>query len=256
MTTDSHSTVEKALRMLLSISEETREIGTIDLGRKLGIHKATVSRILLKLAEYEFVYKNKETGKYWLGPELHHLAMTIADSQFKQVMNIARHHIEELCDNVEEMVSLEVWLGNSTVPVYSAHSKQKLGVTPPPGEPLPLHAAAGAKAVLSFTHSERVEMLLNGILPKLTDHTITDRKLLKECLIEYNKQGFAIDHEELHEGVCGIAAPIFDYLRRPIAAITILVPANKFKNKVTPQLISKLKKKAALVTTELSVRNS
>ena len=95
---DSTSTVDKAIRVLLTLAQENEEIGTTCLGRKLNIHKATVSRLLLKLAEHEFVYKNKETGKYWLGPAIYQLAMTMADVNFNDVLHLARTHIDELRD--------------------------------------------------------------------------------------------------------------------------------------------------------------
>ncbi|MBX2847140.1 MAG: helix-turn-helix domain-containing protein [Acidiferrobacterales bacterium] len=60
----SSSTIDKAIHILLHLSHENGEVGTTDLGRKLGFHKANVSRLLIKLAEYNFVYKNKQNRKY------------------------------------------------------------------------------------------------------------------------------------------------------------------------------------------------
>jgi DNA-binding IclR family transcriptional regulator len=251
---DSTSTVDKAIRVLLTLAQENEEIGTTCLGRKLNIHKATVSRLLLKLAEHEFVYKNKETGKYWLGPAIYQLAMTMADVNFNDVLHLARTHIDELRDTLQETVTLEIWLGNSTVPTYSAASHQPLKVMLPPGEVLPLHTAAGAKAILSYIHAERVNMLLKGELVKMTENTITDKILLRQRLVEYNKQGYATDEEELHMGISAVAVPIFNSIRQPIAAIVVLMPSSRFSEKLAPALISKLKKKAAVIGTEMMKR--
>ena len=256
MNGESQSTVEKALRILLILSKEPAELGTTELGHRLDMHKSTVSRILLKLAEYEFVYKSKETGKYGLGPAIHHISMLMADRNYRQIMEIAPPYIQELCDSIDETVSLEVWLGNSTVPTYSAYPDQVLRIVPPPGEPLPLNAAAGAKAILSYTHHERVNKLLDGELPKLTKNTITDKALLQQQLIEFNKQGYAVDHEEFHEGICAIAAPIFGRLKQPIAAITVLVPTSRFSQEIVPIIALKLSKKAKVVSSKLVMRSN
>lgn len=253
----SASTIEKAIQLLLTLSDEGHEVGTTDLGRKLGIHKATVSRILMKLAEHEFVYKNKETRKYWLGPAIHQLAMNMADVSFEHVMRFARPHVDELRDNIGETTALEIWLGNSTVPTYCAQSNHHLKVIPPPGEPLELHAAAGAKAILSYTHTDRVDNLLRGELKQLTKNTITDKTKLKQRLGEFNKQGYSLDREEMHSGICAIAAPIFNQLKQPIAAIVVLAPASRCASIESPQLISKLKQKTNIITAEISQsRNS
>jgi len=250
--TQSASTIEKAIRLLLTLSDEGHEVGTTDLGRKLGIHKATVSRILMKLAEHEFVYKNKETRKYWLGPAIHQLAMTMADVSFEHVMRFARPHVDELRDQTGETTALEIWLGNSTVPTYCAQSQNPLKVIPPPGEPLELHAAAGANAILSFTHSDRVDTLLHGELTRLTENTITDKSRLKQRLGEFNLQGYSVDYEEMHSGICAVAAPIFNQLKQPIAALCVLVPASRASTIESPNMISQLKQKTQLITAEIS----
>jgi DNA-binding IclR family transcriptional regulator len=251
MKDDSASTVDKAIRLLLTIAEGNVEIGTTDLGRKLDIHKATVSRLLVKLAEHQFVYKNKETGKYWLGPAIYQLAMTMADVNFNDVMGIARPHIDELRDVLNETVTLEIWLGNSTVPTYSALSNNPLKVELPPGEVLPMHAAAGSKAILSYIHSERVDVLLKGELEAITSHTITDKAKFRESLVQYNKQGFATDNEELHIGISAVAVPIFNRIHQPIAAIVVLMPSSRFEQMLDPNLISKIKKKASFIGTQM-----
>ena len=253
---NSASTVDKAIRVLLALADEGGEIGTIDLGQKLGIHKATVSRLLVKLAEYELVYKNRVSGKYWLGPTIHQLAMKMSDTNFKQVIEIAHPFVDELRDSVKETVTLEMWLGNSTVPTYSAMSRQLLTVAPPPGEPLALHAAAGAKAILSFLHVEQASRLLEGELKQLTPKTITDKNVLNDALIEYNKQGYATDREELHEGICAIAAPIFDNLHQPFAALVILIPASRSSQMMNQEMITKLKNKASLISRQVILEKS
>ena len=251
---DSSSTVDKAIRILITLAKENQEVGTTSLGKKLDIHKATVSRLLMKLAEHEFVYKNKETGKYWLGPAIYQLAMTMADVNFNEILHLARTHIDELRDTLQETVTLEIWLGNSTVPTYSALSDHPLKVELPPGEILPLHTAAGAKAILSYIHDERVDMLLKGELEQITPNSITDKQELRERLVEYNKQGFATDKEELHLGISAVAVPIFNSIRQPIAAIVVLMPSSRFNEKLDPSLINKLKKKAAVIGTEMMKR--
>lgn len=252
----SSSTIEKAILLLLTLSDEGGEVGTTDLGRKLGIHKATVSRILMKLAEYELVYKNKETRKYWLGPTIHQLAMNMADVSFEHVMRFARDHVDEVRDSVGETAALEIWLGNSTVPTYCAQSPNPLKVIPPPGEPLELHAAAGAKAILSFTHTDRVDSLLRGQLNKVTKNTNTDKDELIKRLGKFNRQGYATDYEETHDGICAIAAPIFNQLKQPVAALVVLVPASRSSSLEDIELISQLKSKALLISNEISTNRS
>lgn len=251
--TGSPSSIDKAIQILQKLSHENGEIGTSELGRKLGFHKATVSRILIKLAEYDFVYKNKQNRKYGLGSAIHHLAMSMADINFEHVMQIARPHIDELSNIVEETVALEVWLGNSTVPTYSAIPQNNFKVVSPPGEPLAAHAAAGAKSILAYTHSDRADILLTGELMQITKNTITDKIKLKQLLATYVQQGYSIDHEEMHIGICAIAAPIFNHLRQPIAALVVLVSTSRADKLSDQNLVNNLKAKATLISKEVAL---
>ncbi len=245
------STVDKAIQILITLSHEEGEMGTTDIGRKLGVHKATISRIILKLAEYEMVYKNRETGKYGLGPAIYQLATTMVELNFRQAKEVSRPLIDSLRNSTGETVTLEMWLGNSTIPIYSALSPHPLTAQPPPGEPLALHAAAGAKVILAHMHPDRADLLLDGELTRFTGKTITDRQLLKQSLTEYNKQGFAIDHEEFHEGICGVAVPVYNHLRQPFAALVVLIPSSRSSQAMDSGLIATLKKTAATITKEL-----
>lgn len=236
----------------MTLSAENGDVGTTELARKLGMHKATVSRILIKLAEYDFVYKNKQNRKYGLGSAIHHLAMNMADMNFEHVMQIARPHIDELSDTLGETVALEVWLGNSTVPTYSAIPQNNHKVVAPPGEPLAAHAAAGAKSILAYTHSERADTILIGELAKITKNTITDKTRLKELMSQYVAQGYSTDYEEMHMRICAIAAPIFNHIRQPIAALVVLVSASRVDKLQDPKLISSLKAKATLISKEVA----
>ena len=97
-------------------------------------------------------------------------------------------------------------------------------------------------------------MLLKGELAQVTPNTITDKTLFRQRLVEYNKQGYATDDEELHLGISAVAVPIFNSIRQPIAAIVALMPSSRFSEKLDPALISKLKKKAAVIGTEMMKR--
>jgi len=57
--------VRRALRALELISES--DCGVTELGRKLGVHKATASRLVATLAERGFVERDPITEKYRLG---------------------------------------------------------------------------------------------------------------------------------------------------------------------------------------------
>ena len=61
-----HNAIEKALAILGLFAFENKEMGTIEISKLLGYHKATTSRTLILLAEYGFLEQNEKTKKYKL----------------------------------------------------------------------------------------------------------------------------------------------------------------------------------------------
>jgi len=48
--------------------------------------------------------------------------------------------------------------------------------------------------------------------------------LLKECLDQVRHDGYALDLEEFEEGVVCVAAPVFNFMKKVIAGISISAP--------------------------------
>jgi DNA-binding IclR family transcriptional regulator len=66
-------------------------------------------------------------------------------------------------------------------------------------------------------------------LPRFTANTITDEEELLQNLSKIRKQGFAYDLEEIMPDLCCVAAPIYEYSGNVIAAISMSIPAFRFR---------------------------
>ena len=113
------------------------------------------------------------------------------------------------------------------------HNKVVCGaVGPPPlsvifGQTLPLNVSAGAKVILAFSDPEFTESMINGDFTKITDNTITDPEVFKAQLEEIRQQGIAYEHAEFDAEVHAASVAVFNHLKKPVAALTICVPANR-----------------------------
>ena len=130
--------VNRALRALELIAEE-RELGVTELGRRLGVHKATASRLVATLAERGLVERDPLTEKYRLGFGLIRLAGAAMASL--DLVRTGRPILEELADKTRETVNLGVLSGDMTLPLASGPHKITLsrdGVNPVTAEvPIP-----------------------------------------------------------------------------------------------------------------------
>jgi DNA-binding IclR family transcriptional regulator len=245
--------IDKALTMLVQFAPQNREIGTIEMSERLGLHKATVSRILLNLTRHGFLMQNPKTRKFRLGPTNLQLSGAIKNSIENNVTNIAIPLLDELRDLTKETVVLDVPSGETNIMVaYIAEGPRPVRIAGRVvGDLVPAHVMAGAKAILAFSSKDHIERILGKKLERYTANTITDPKVLRKQLEKVREQGFAFDLEEYDDGVNAIAAPIFDYDARPLAAVVIPGPSNRVKPKNGSPLVKLLKDTAAKISYQL-----
>ena len=170
-------------------------------------------------------------------------------------MRVSRPYVDALRDELDETIVLEAWSGNSTVVAYEAENTRPIRLAGRIGRVPPVHAAAGAKAILSVTEPAQVEAILKRELKRYTSNTITDPKVLEKHLIEYKQRGFSMDNEELEIGVSAVGAPIFNHDAKAIAAIVIVTPTPRFTDDPESKTITALKTTAEAISGKFFHRN-
>jgi DNA-binding IclR family transcriptional regulator len=89
-------------------------------------------------------------------------------------------------------------------------------------------------------------------LKRFTPNTITDREVLKKQLKMIAELEYAIDNEELDIGVRCIGAPIRDYTRRIVGALSISGPTMRLTDeRMEKELIPVVKRAAEEISTKL-----
>ncbi|MGD8226265.1 MAG: IclR family transcriptional regulator [Desulfobacteraceae bacterium] len=245
------NSIDKALTILSCFVPYNQEMGTVEIGQRLGFHKATVSRILQTLTRHGFLSQNSQTRKFTLGPSVMDLARAVNQSLRTNLVPIAKPFVDELRDNFNETVILEVLTGKSTFMAYIAEGPQLVRLAGSIGDRLPIHAAAGAKAILAFSAPEIVKSLLDGKLQAFTRHTITDTMTLIRQLDNIRESGVAFDREEIDEGTSALGAPIFNHEQIPVAAVVVAGPSQRVTWKRDSEMVSALKETAAKISAQL-----
>ncbi|NIO06109.1 MAG: helix-turn-helix domain-containing protein [Proteobacteria bacterium] len=250
------NSIDKALTILLSFSPYNQEMGTIEISQKLGFHKATVSRILRTLTRHGFVIRNSQTKKFVLGPSVTDLARAVKQSLKTNLVQIAKPFIDDLRDTLKETVVLEVLAGESTFMAYIAEGPRLVRLAGSIGDRLPIHAAAGAKAILAFSPPELRNSLLDVKLHRFTNRTITDPLMLRGQLKEIKIQGVAFDHEEIDDGTSALGAPIFNHEEIPVAAVVVAGPSQRITWKSDTGMVSALKETTAKISAQLHYKKA
>jgi DNA-binding IclR family transcriptional regulator len=244
--------IEKALDVLSAFMPYNEEMGTVEISQKLGLHKATASRILQYLTQHQFLIQNFRTRKFSLGPAILHLSRAMNQSLKTNLVNIAQPFMRALRDRVKETVYFAVLSGEATLLV--AHVVEGPGLMRRVsyiGDQDPINASAGSKAVIAFLPPETRDKLLKGPLHRFTENTITDKRKYLHQLEEIRKTGVSFDHEEYDKDSSGIGVPIFNHEGNPVAAIVVTGPSRRISLDINSPVVTEIKAAAAKISAQL-----
>ena len=248
---DYHS-VQKALQILLAFVPHNNDQGTSEISARLGLHKSTVSRLLNVLASYGFLQHDAKTRKFRLGISAAKISTAIKQSLGEQLISIAQPYLDQLRNEIGETVALEVWAGDGTIMAYRAEVLRLRRVfLLRPGDRVDIHVSAGARVIMAFLAPHVVDSLLQGPFERYTKNTIIDPIILKEQIRTARDEGFAISKGERHPDSNIIAVPIFDYEKKPVAAISMFTNTEELPKLLAAGIVSKLNQTAAAVSAKL-----
>ena len=218
--------VQKAIDILDLFDRFNYELGTTEIAKALDMPKSTVAGLIHTLDHNGYLDQNQNNRKYRLGIKiLERSRVLLSQLDLRQ---IALPHLEQLRDWCNEGVNLAILDGFEVVYIERLFGTSALGMRSEIGKREPVHSTALGKALLSHRTDEEIDKFLSTHkLSSITPQTITNTNLLMIELQKTRNQGFSIDDEENEPGGRCIAAPVFDYSGRPIAAISVSVPVQR-----------------------------
>jgi DNA-binding IclR family transcriptional regulator len=248
---EEYSSVQKALEILMAFAPSGQPMGTLEISRKLDMHKSTVSRLIGVLTYHGFLVQDERSKKYMLGASLAKLGNATNRASTETLLAIAKPHMDKLRDLVDESVALEALTNNEIKVITESHSNSLVRVGFQVNQKTAFNAAVGAKCILAYSSPEFIEQMMTGEFKRYTSKTITNFSIYKKHLAEVRAKGVAFDHGEYDEDVHAIAAPIFASDGTPIAGIVVSMLERKMKKLMDEGLIEQVKKTANAITQEL-----
>jgi IclR family KDG regulon transcriptional repressor len=218
--------VRNALRVLEAFRDEG-QLGVTELGRRLGLHKNNVFRILATLEQQGYVEQCGEHEAYRLGVRCLELGRSYSGS--RSLLRTARSVLAALARSSGESVHLAELRDFEVVHLDGEQAASLLQTGLRVGRTLPAHCTALGKVLLGCGKPELQERFDRELTPRglvaRTAFTVVDRDKLLEHLHAVAANGFATDVEECERGLCCAAAPVYDASGELVAALSISLPS-------------------------------
>jgi DNA-binding IclR family transcriptional regulator len=222
-------TLAKAFEILDSFSEENPEFTLTEIVNRTGYSKTATHRLLKTLLSYNYLIRLPNTAKYRLGPKLFELGSLFINQL--NLPRVARPYLEKIAKKTgdtaffcvrdkTEALCLERIEGENTVRTFLLLK----------GGRLPLHTGASPLVLLAgMSDTEIYKIMKKRSFKCYTDNTIQNIDQLMGKIRKIRRDGYVISWEDLTVGVASVGAPVRDYTKKVVAAVSVAGIIQRFR---------------------------
>lgn len=216
--------VVKAVEILEVVMASPEGIALKGLSAALGQNASTVYHLANTLRQTGLLQQDPQTKSYRLGLKAFQIGQ--AALQHLDLARRAQPFMQRLARETGEGVSLVQYDAGRPVYVCQIDSTRTIGIRHRPSASVPLHCTGSGKVYLSAMGESEFRQLLPSLpLTRFTAATIIDPDQLIDEVARVREQGYAVDNEEVEEGLVCIAAPIRNPHGEIIGSISLSGPS-------------------------------
>jgi DNA-binding IclR family transcriptional regulator len=207
---------------MLGAPEGAEGLGVVEIARRLGRDKSSVSRMLRGLAEEGYVEREPRSGRYRLGARLFALAAHAVDERLRAEADLL---VERESVRLGERVEVGVRTGGLCLTLATAAPGLELRTVGWVGRTVPLAGSALGRALLADLADDDVaRLVVLGGLPGAVAPRSLDALLVG--LRDDRRRGWTLADDDAG-GLAALAVPVRDATRRVVAAVGLSGPRSR-----------------------------
>lgn len=222
--------INRAFQILEALVEHPHGLTIAELVENLRLNKSTIHRILQTLLAWGYVSKDERTKCYRLGMQV--MALSSHYLNGLELKTEALPFMEHLQQQTEIFVHLGILDGKDIVYLEKIGPYTHFRMYSQIGKRAAVYSTGLGKAIFANLDEERQAKLLKDMTYEpITPYTVKDEVAFLAEIRRTKERGFAVDDQENEAGMRCVAAPVFDYTGRVIAAIS----ASGYINSLFPE---------------------
>ncbi len=210
----------RGLAILERISKSRRGLTFAQLTRHFDFPKSSVHTLLLTFEREGYLRRDADTGRYMTGTKLVDIASMTVDGV--ALREKAAPFLHALATDTAMTAHLAI-LDRDEVAVVAkvdraAHHRVATWI----GKRVDLHCTSLGKCLIAYLPDGEVDRLIGDrSLLRHNENTIVSPRQLKKELARTRALGYAIDDEEEEIGIRCIGAPVWNWDRHVVAAVSV-----------------------------------
>ncbi|WP_211316685.1 IclR family transcriptional regulator [Oceanobacillus arenosus] len=215
-----NKTASRVMDILSLFATVNEPISVSTVSQELSAPKSSIYEILETMVIKGFLEFDENVKKYKPGIKLFEVGTSYLNNT--DLIKDTRPYLEKLVKLTGETSFLAVPSKEEIIYLDKVEGLSSIRTTASLGTRLPMYLTGLGKAILAAYPDEMVTEITRDIKFKpVNDNSINSFNSLMENISQTRKRGYAVDNREREEDVYCIAAPIYDHLNQPIAAISV-----------------------------------
>jgi IclR family transcriptional regulator, pca regulon regulatory protein len=215
---DYMQSLARGLEVIRAFEHARPTLSITAVARLTNISRAAARRCLYTLAQLGYVSGSE--GIYELTPRI--LSLGYAYLSAMPLARIAQPVLERISDRLHESCSIAVLDGDEIVYVARAATQRILSIGLGVGSRLPAYCTSMGRMLLAYLNDSDLDAYLARVtLQRHTQHTITDKSVLRKELQRVRTAGYVMVDQELEMGLRSIAVPVKQPDGRAVASINV-----------------------------------
>jgi DNA-binding IclR family transcriptional regulator len=245
------NSVLRAAQILESFSLEKPTYSHSEISKKLGLNKASVTRLLSSLEKAGLLEKDSENGKYGLTVKLYQIGSVYINRT--GLPEAARPVLSELAASCNESSHLTILHDFEVLYIDRVECSRPIRMMSYVGRKLPAYCTGTGKVFLAHLSEEDLKTFFRVVkMRRITPKTLTNRAALKLELPQIRLQGYAVDRGENETEVVAVAAPVRDQIGEVVAAVSIAGPVYRITEEgIRESIIPAVVRAAAMISKRL-----
>lgn len=213
----------RTLLILEAVGQAGVPMSSAEIGRVVGLPKQTIHRLCNALVDEGFLARELDGRKLRPGRRTRGMASNLLHNSAPVIAR--RKILERVADAVGETVNFATPGESGMVYKDRVETDWAFRIQLPIGTHVPFHATASGKTYLSsLPPRDRKKVVGSLPLERHTDRTHTNPDDLLADVAEIARRGYAIDDEELMDGMIALAVPVHNSDGRYIASLAFHGP--------------------------------
>ncbi|MGX5656387.1 IclR family transcriptional regulator [Geodermatophilus nigrescens] len=229
------SSLDRAVRVLEAFTLDRPELGVTEVARRAGLHVATASRIVARLADHGLLERTPDR-RVRIGVRMWELAARASPT--RSLRDAAMPYLEDLHAVVGHHAQLAVRDGDDVLFVERLSARDAVVNFSRIAGRLPVHVSSSGVVLLAHAPAEVQERVLARPLERLTPATVSSPAQLRALLAQVRRQGWALLPGFVHADATGVAVPVRDGLGEVVAALSVIVPNDDRAASAVPVLLA------------------